>query len=754
VSEPDSPFEEVSVATKRTLSRRKFLYFSGVSAASAVIAACGGTPAAPPAGQATEAPAAAAPTSAPAATTVPATAVPAATTVPVATAVPAAATKYQEAPMLAEMVAAGDLPSVDERLPANPYTPPHAWLTVGNYGGTMNFTNSWGGAADHAQIVRESQYGHSPLRWLNDGLAIGPGLAESWEANADTSEWTFKFREGLKWSDGEPWTVDDILYWWEYMVGGNGKETSDEWPEGLKPIETPPDEGRSGTGSLATFNKVDDYTLQMVFDAPAPLTADRLAMWVNAGIGPRWMAPRHYMEQFNPVLTPDAYQDYEEHQVKINWNQNPECPTMTGWMCESFEEGVRAVYVRNPYYWAVDAEGNQLPYIDRIVATAFQNSEVEKLNVLQGKSDFSHHWVLSLTDVANLRQQQEAGDYEIRFWDSGSGSGLAFFFNYDMKDAKMRELARMPKFRQALSHGFNRAEVQKNRFFGSGELTTGTFSPKAIEYNIDASGNSSPQNEQYKEWRDSYVAYDPDKAMALLDEIGVTAGADGVRTFPDGSPLEILLVMNATAGREDVAQNEQMVSDWAKIGIKATISPVPAQGRIDRKGAGEEMSDAGWGIGDGPNHLVFPQWLVPLEPERWASLHGKGYELRGTETAGTEQDVDPWERTPPRIYPEDEAFSPTIGRLWEIYDQTKVEPDAMKRHQLVWDMMKIHVAEGPFVQGSVANFERVFIIKNGLQNVPKKEDLALGGFTDPWIHPTPAVYDPETWFWDDPSAHS
>ena len=653
--------------------------------------------------------------------------------------------------MLAERVAAGELPPVEERLPKNPYTPPHSWLTIGKYGGTLNFTNSWGGAADHAQVVRESLYGHSPLRWLDDGLAIGPGLVESWEANADTSEWTFKFREGLKWSDGHPWTVDDIMYWWEYMVGGNGKEA--EFPEGLNPIETPPDEGRSGTGSLATFVKIDDYTLQLKFDAPAPLTADRLAMWVNGGIGPRWMAPRHYMEQFNPVLNNGQYKDWDEHTNKINWNQNPDCPTMTGWMCESFEEGVRAVYVRNPYYWVVDAEGNQLPYIDRIVSTAFQNSEVEKLNVLQGRSDFTHHWVLSLTDVANLRQQQEAGGYEIRFWDSGSGSGTAFFFNYDYKDAKWRELIRNPKFRQALSHGFNRAEVQRNRYFGSGELTTGTFSPKAIEYNVDANGNSSPQNEQYREWRDSYVAYDPEKAKALLDEIGLPVGPDGMRTFPDGSPLEILLILNSTAAREDIAQNEQMVRDWEQIGIKATISPVPPQGRDARKGAGEEMSDAGWGIGDGPNHLVYPQWLVPLEPTRWASLHGRGYEVRGTAAEQQQLDLDPWERTPPRITPNDEAFDPLIGQLWEIYDRSKVEPDALKRHQLVWDMIKIHVQYGPFVQGSVANFERVFIVKNGLMNVPRKEDLALGGFTDPWIHPTPAVYDPETWYWDDPSAH-
>jgi peptide/nickel transport system substrate-binding protein len=728
------------------MSRRGFLRVSAASAFGVTLAACGGaaptTPTSAPA-EATTAPqptTAAGPTEAPTVMVQP-------TTAPVATAVQAASTKYNEAPMLTEMVTGGKLPNVDERLPKNPYNPPHEWLTVGKYGGTINWTNSWGGPADHAQIVRESLYGHSPLRWLKDGLAIGPGLAESWEANADTSKWTLKFREGLKWSDGQPWTVDDIMYWWETMIGGNGKEK--DFPSGLKPFETPPDEGRSGKGTLATFNKVDDFTLELAFDAPTPLTADRLAMWVNAGIGPRWMAPKHYMEQFNPVLHNDKFKDWDEHTKHIDWNQNPDCPTMTGWRCTTFEEGVRATYERNPFNWTVDKEGNQLPYIDKIVSTAFQNAEVEKVNVLQGKSDWTHHWVLNLNDVANLRQNQQAGDYEIRFWDSGSGSGTAFFFDYDFKDEKMRNLIRMPKFRQALSLGFDRATIKKNRYFDTGEETTGTFSPKAIEYNFN-----DEARQVYQSWRDSYVKHDPDAANAILDELGLTKGADGFRTMADGSPLEILLIVSADAAKEDVAQNEQMVANWKDIGIKATISPVPAQGRDDKYQSGEYMSNADWGIGDGPNHLVYPQWLVPLEASRWSALHGKGYEVRGTDTETTEKDVDPWERKPPRINRDDKAFDPTIGKLWDIYDQTKIEPDVTKRYQMVWDMIKIHVENGPFVQGSVANFERPFIVKNGLMNVPKKEDLALGGFTDPWIHPTPAVYDPETWFWDDPSKHA
>ena len=100
----------------------------------------------------------------------------------------------------------------------------------------------------------------------------------------------------------------------------------------------------------------------------------------------------------------------------------------------------------------------------------------------------------------------------------------------------MRELIRNKTFRKALSHAYNRAQVQKDFFFNPGELTTGTYSPKAIEYNINDEGKAV-----YAECRDSAVKYDPEMAKQLLDEIGVKAGADGKRTMPDGSPLQLTL---------------------------------------------------------------------------------------------------------------------------------------------------------------------------------------------------------------------
>ncbi|HAN16341.1 MAG TPA: ABC transporter substrate-binding protein, partial [Chloroflexi bacterium] len=394
---------------------------------------------------------------------------------------------YGEAPSLAAQVASGALPSVDKRLPENPYVVPHKWLTVGKYGGTLNMgcdNNEWGTSG----FMAELQYGHSPLRYLRDGLEIGPGLAEKWESNADASEWTLYFRKGLKWSDGHPWSVDDILFWWEDQVK----------VEELK--EYPPDEARSGKGTLMTMTKIDATTLKLTYDAPTPLTADRLAMWVNRMIGPRWMDPKHFLQEYhikyNPALDKATWVD--TFREKQQFHRNPG-PTMTGWMLESYEKAQYTKWVRNPYYWCVDSAGNQLPYIDRIEHINYQDTEVFKLRITSGQIDYVHGaWTgLALSDVQTLRAAEAKSGMDLRLWDGGSGTSSMYFFNWDLADPKMRELIRMPKFRKAMSHAFNRSAVRKAIYFDTGELTSGTMSPKALEYNVPG-GKAA-----YQEWRDS-----------------------------------------------------------------------------------------------------------------------------------------------------------------------------------------------------------------------------------------------------------
>lgn len=653
--------------------------------------------------------------------------------------------KYGESPLLAAQVASGALPPVEQRLPANPLVVDFKWLSAGTYGGTLNLAMGYTNDLEYSRRVANFMYGHSPLRWLRDGMDVGPGLVERWEANAGATEWTFYLRQGVRWSDGAPFSADDVIYWWEDEVGNPDVK------------ELPPDETKSGTGTLAKFTKVDDFTFRMTFDSPAPLTADRMAMWVKRDpfVNGRWLDPKHYLSQFhlkyNPTLDPKTW--VETYLAKREHRNNPDCPVLTGWKFQSLVPGQEQSWVRNPYYWVVDKSGNQLPYIDRIVGRTYGDPEVLKLQFTTGTADYlqgNQAPAVTLADVETLRTNEPKSGMELRFWDNGGGTGSMYFFNWTYKDPKYRAMFRNAKFLKALSHAFNRQQVQRAIYFGTGEQTTGTMSPKALEYNVPGGRTI------YQAWRDAAIRFDPAYAKGLLDEIGVKdVNGDGFREFPDGTPMELTLDYSAAEppNGEHVRKNELLARDWTAIGLKVTLNPQPESGSAFDKAweASKYQTRANWGVGDGPNHLVYPQWLVPIEPQRWSPLHGNWYAVQGTAKAGEDLDKDPFDRTPPREEPE--PGSP-VARIWALYDKTKIESDATTRHRLVWDIIKIHVEEGPFFTGCVANQPTVVLVKKGLTNVPRRDDLALGGFVGPWIHPTPAVYEPETWYWTNPAAHA
>jgi len=685
-----------------------------MAAAGLVLNACAGKEATP------EAPAATATKE----TVVEATPTPIAAQAATATPVPtlAAETKYKEAPDMAAMVASGELPIVDERLPVSPLV--LSPLTeIGKYGGTVRTFYSWEGH------WAECQYGHSALRWVDDGLGIEPGMCESWDANADNSEWTMVFRKGLKWSDGSPVTVDDVLFWWNDMVLNDDHS------------DAPPDFGTSATGTLVEMVKVDDYTLKMVYDTPSPLTAKRLAMWTNQGIGPRWIAPAEYMKQFHPDYN-DEYADYEEFDQRINLRTNPEIPTLNPWMVTQYEPSLRQVWERNPYYYAVDTEGNQLPYIDKIDAEFVEDPEVQKLKVVQGDIDWTHFHGFTLADVGIFKDNESAGNYETLFWDSGSGTGQMYFWNHDHPDEKLRELYRTPKFKQAMSFAVDRPRIKTVVYYETGMMTTGTMSPKAIEFNFNAEAQAL-----YQEARDAYVEYSPDKAMALLDEIGVVdSDGDGFRDFPDGSSLEVVVDLQADAGDEALRVLEITSENWKAVGLNLIINQMPPSEFGVEWEAGRLSIHTNWEVGDGPDHLLYPSWVVPNEPARWAPLSGNRLLYKGTEREDTELDIDPWDRQPPRFASAevDLIGAPVFKLQEELYPAAILEPDAMKRHALVWEMIRIHI-ENTYYVGTVANYPRIIVVSNDLLNVPRREDLALGGFVNPWIIPYPAITNPETY---------
>ena len=696
--------------SQKKLNRRQFLQVSAAGAAGLVIASC--TPAAAPT-TAPEAPVEEAPKAA-AATPTPRV-IEAATATPVPT---LAEAKYKEAPALAEMVAAGTLPPVEERLPVNPLV--LAGVDgIGKYGGRLR--KFWPGAGWNGHFLEE-QYGHSALRFIDDGLGIAPGICDEWSTNADNSEWTFHFREGLKWSDGQPAGVDDVMFWWNDLVN----HTEPSYPD------SPPDFGTDAAGKLATFEKVDDFTLKIKYGTPSPLCAKRLAMWVNANIGPRWIAPKHYLEQFHPKYNKEMT-SFEMFNEKASVFTNPEMPTLTAWMLTKYEAGKAFTAERNPYYYAVDTEGNQLPYIDGSDWIGMQDRQVELLQVRQGTIDHVHFHSMTIADISTLLDGQDAGNYEVVLWDSGSGTGMMYFWNHDYPDTteegkKIAAPYRNPAFKRAMSHALDRATIQKTVYYNTGFLTTGTMSPKAFEFNFNAEAQAF-----FQKARDAYVEYNPDKAKELLAEAGY-AGED------------ILIDVPGDAGKECMDVLQIAEQNWKAVGINVVVNTLTPTVMGENWKSGKGSIHTNWEIGDGPDHLLYPSWVVPNEPDRWAPLSGRLFQYLGTTSEMSEADKSPWDRAPQRFNKEDPQYVGSAPeKLHALFNQANVEPDEVKRAALVWDMWNIHIDEGPFVIGTVANYPRITIKSKNLMNYPYKEQLKMGGFVNPWIIPYPAVTNPETW---------
>src|SRR5690606_13615149 len=300
---------------------------------------------------------------------------------------------YPESPMLAARVAAGELPPVEERLPANPRVLELPWSEIGAYGGDLRVpfggdSPFWGG-----QMVFWSAW-RGLVNWNEDFSDWVPNLAESVDVDEDATEYVFHLREGVKWSDGAPFTADDIVFYVEDIMK-NDEINGGNFPEGwLLPGDEPP-----------VAEALDDYTVRITFDVPYGMFLLNMAGWDG------WQmtaAPKHYLQQFHIDYNPDGIDDLiAETEAASDWvslfqmksavgpgtdqavvMRDVEYPTLFPWIVtQPLGSGTTFIAERNPYYYWVDAAGNQLPYIDRIVETAYQDEQTLLLDVLAGEFD-------------------------------------------------------------------------------------------------------------------------------------------------------------------------------------------------------------------------------------------------------------------------------------------------------------------------------------------------------------------------------
>lgn len=678
--------------SKRQMTRRDFLRLSAIVSAGAVAAACGGQAPAP------EAPAVEAPKEAPA---------------PPAEEAPAVVSKYKEAPMLAELVKAGKLPPVDERLPKDPpvVVPVES---VGQYGGTWHGV-SWDNSIPNFKMKLYDP----PVRWKPDYTGYEPGLAVSYEWSDDGKTITFRFREGVKWSDGEPFTMKDLKFWWEDLALN----------EEYRVIQVPW-WARNSDGTPVTMEFPDDYTWVIKFDK-----AQWIMPYVLAQGFWEWeplMKPMHYLQQFHPKY--NSAGAYEELDKKDRWWENPDYPTLFAWHVVAYKVGELTTLERNPYYWKVDTEGNQLPYIDRLEVEIIVDPEVRTLQISQGKYEASFRGTDDPRNIPFLLEQAEAGGYHIQEgWMNGAGAWPGWLINQDYheeqdydpaketpKAKEIRELLRNKLFRKGLSVALNRQRLIDVVWDGIGTPQQGTISPQAWHF------QSEKGKKVFEEWAAADAEYDPELAKQRFDEIGFKdVDGDGFRELPSGEKFELILDLSDWGGKLVATEStEVFAKDLEAVGIKTIINNVIGQPDANLRGnyglymlRNMHMSEI--------DLWTYPDWVFPLrgggEGSRAFPMQGLYYQTGGKEG---------WEPAPD---------SPA-AKLQALYKQGLEEPDIEKRHEIVYEAIRIHIEEGPFALGASGDQPMPVVLKNNFHNVPTY------GVLGPWAPGSPGNTHPEQYW--------
>jgi peptide/nickel transport system substrate-binding protein len=626
-------------------------------------------------------------------------------------------TTFGEAPMLAALVAAGSLPPVEQRLPQREdllvIQPLHE---IGQYGGTWR--RGFTGPAD-GQNGHRVAGGDRLLFWDADGFPeLVPNLAKGWEVSDDGAEITLFLRQGAKWSDGEPFTANDIVFWYEHMYQ-NAE---------LVPVRSPffnIDDG-------ASLEAVDDFTVKFTFPQANSLFLEVLASSVNVfggnaifgNIGLGGFAPAHYLEQFHPDFVDeeelDALVAAEGFDNWINlfkdkntWARNPDLPVVTPWMTVNPITTDNWVLERNPYYFGVDTAGNQLPYIDRISMTLAENLEVLNLRAIAGEFDFQARHI-SLANLPVLLENMEEGDYTIHLDPAqhGADAGLQINLSYE-GDAEIAKWLKTTDFRRALSLAINRDKINEIIFLGIGTPGSAVVA------------ESSPFNPG-PEYRALWSPAQPDfeQANAMLDALGLTEkDSEGYRLRTDNSQRLIIEIPPIPAFIQFTQVAEMIKEDWAEIGIFVNVVE-QERGLIEQRRGANDLQIFFW-QNDGTDELfLYPYHAIPV-----ANTSGTGPAFGDWYSSGGTAGIEP---TDPKVLEVLELFSQGLEATPE---------ERITIGQEIWRIITDEVWQIGTV-GQSGAFMGVRVVKNNMGNIPSRQFNIQAG-------QTPNISRPATFYFTD-----
>lgn len=609
--------------------------------------------------------------------------------------------EYQDSDFLKTVDKAAPLPPVAERLPKNPRVVRLAELgkLPGRHGGTVRMLI--GGQRDIRYLPINA---YARLVGYNEHLELEADLLESYEIKEDRI-FTFRLREGHRWSDGSEFTAEDFRYVWEDMFH-NKKLYKGGLPASLKV-----------GGNAPTFEVLDRLTVRYSWADPNPdFMAD-----IASPSPLRLMHPSEYLKQFHPtyqskerlaeLITREGVEDWVALHQKMSRTvrpENPELPTLDAWRPRTEPPAGRFVFERNPYYHRVDENGLQLPYFDRVFLDV-SSADLIAAKTGTGESDLQMT-NLDFADYTFLKGAEQRYPLTVDLWKRIQGSRVALMPNLNCKDEVWRKLWWDVRVRRALSLAINRREINKAAFFGLARESSNTILQESPLFRA--------------EYREAWSAYDPDLANKLMDEAGLDKrGSGGERLLPDGRPARIII---ETAGENTVESDvlELIRDHWYDVGIKIFVRVSQRELLRRRVKGGETIMTVAQGLDNGvPTADMSPKELAPTTDDQmhwplWGLYHLSG----GSDGRAAE--------------------IPEAVTLSGLFHDWRTAASFAEREE-IWHKMLALYTDQVFTIGTVNATLQPVVHSSRMRNVPAE---GLYGF-DPMSYL--GVYMPDTFWYDD-----
>ena len=395
-----------------------------------------------------------------------------------------------------------------------------------------------------------------------------PLLAKSFETSPDGLTYTYTLRDGVLWSDGQPFTMDDVIFSFELVYDAS-------LAIGEREILQNPD------GTLPEITRLNDKQIQFKIKS--------LNVLFNGSVGSVKILPKH--------IWGEVFKEGKFAQAML-LSENPAKIVGTGpFVIDSYTADQRLVLKRNPYYYAFDKKGNRLPYLDKVIRVIVPDFQAEVIKFQNGETDMLE--IKKPEDVDLLKRDEVKGGYTVHSVGAGFNSTYLTFnqnnrANKDGKpfvEAKKLKLFSDKRFKQAISYAIDRASIIKTVL---NEQATPLYA------------FTSPANAMWYNPNQKKYPFDLAKAKELLNEIGLKdSNNDGKLEYEDGTPISFNIKTNAENQMRIQAAN-LIKNDFAKLGFEVSLNPIPMNSVSDNLNKNYDYDAVllGWGTAIPPDPVM------------------------------------------------------------------------------------------------------------------------------------------------------